>query len=183
MKRDQLKDLQLTDEQIEQIMKLNGHDIEKAKGSFETLQAENEALKKQTADYEASLKNFKKSAKDNEELTAQIEELQNQSKKQKDEFEATVHGLKLNSAVKDALASAHVRNAKAVKGLLDMDKVDFDKDGNLTGLDDQLAAIRESDGYLFDEGNRADYDPANGQPAKADPVQAMVDVFKGVTNN
>ena len=64
-----------------------------------------------------------------------------------------------------------------------MDKVDFDKDGNLTGLDDQLTAIRESDGYLFDEGNRADYDPANGQPAKADPVQAMVDVFKGVTNN
>ena len=176
MKRDQLKDLQLTDEQIDQIMKLNGHDIEKAKGSFETLQAENEALKKQTADYEASLKNFKKSAKDNEEL-------QNQSKKQKDEFEATVHGLKLNSAVKDALASAHVRNAKAVKGLLDMDKVGFDKDGNLTGLDDQLTAIRESDGYLFDEGNRADYDPANGQPPKADPVQAMVDVFKGVTNN
>ena len=90
-------------------MKLNGHDIEKAKGSFE-------ALKKRTADYEESLKSFKKFAKDNEEL-------QNQSKKQKDEFEATVHGLKLNSAVKDALASAHVRNAKAVKCLLDMDKV------------------------------------------------------------
>ncbi|MDD6407462.1 MAG: phage scaffolding protein [Lactobacillus equicursoris] len=88
MKREQLKDLQLTDKQIEQIMKLNGHDIEKAKGSFETLQAENEALKKQTADYEASLKSFKKSAKDNEELTAQIEEQQKQSKKQKDEFEA-----------------------------------------------------------------------------------------------
>ena len=98
MKRDQLKDLQLTDEQIEQIMKLNGHYIEKAKGSFETLQAENEALKKQTVDYEASLKSFKKSAKDNEEL-------QNQSKKQKAEFKATVHGLKLNFAVKDALAS------------------------------------------------------------------------------
>lgn len=28
-----------------------------------------------------------------------------------------MHGLKLNSAVKDALASAHVRNAKAVKGV------------------------------------------------------------------
>lgn len=92
MKRDQLKDLQLTDEQIEQIMKLNGHDIEKAKRSFETLRAENEALKKQTADYEASIKNFKKSAKDNEEL-------QNQSKKKKDEFEATVHGLKVNVVI------------------------------------------------------------------------------------
>ena len=51
------------------------------------------------------------------ELTVQIEELQNQSKKQKDEFEATVHGLKLNSTVKDALASVHFRNAKAVKCL------------------------------------------------------------------
>ena len=108
--------MQLTDKQIEQIMKLNGHDFEKAKGSFETLQAENEALKKQTASYEASLKRFKKSAKDNEEQ-------QNQNKKQKDEFKATVHGLKLKSAVKDALASAHVRNAKAVKCLLGMDKV------------------------------------------------------------
>ncbi|GHV98280.1 hypothetical protein lacNasYZ03_16680 [Lactobacillus nasalidis] len=147
------------------------------------MKAENEALKKQTVDYEASLKSFKKAAQDNEELTAQIEELQNQSKEQKDEFEATVYGLKLNSAVKDALTNAHVRNAKAGKGLLDMDKVDFDKDGNLPGLDDQLTATRESDGYLYDEGDKPNYDPANGQPAKADPVQCMVDVFKGVTDN
>lgn len=48
-----------------------------------------------------------------------------------------MHGLKLISAVKDALASAHIRNAKAVEGLLDMDKFGWkvsllSKDGHYT---------------------------------------------------
>ena len=39
--------------------------------------------------------------------------------------------------------------------------------------------VQKSDGYLFDEGSKQDYQPNNGKPANADPVQAMVDIFKG----
>ena len=60
-----------------------------------------------------------------------------------------------------------------------MDKVKFGDDGKLTGLDDQLAAIKESDAYLFDEGTKQTYNPSNGQPAGNNPVQAMIDAFKG----
>ena len=35
------------------------------------------------------------------------------------------------------------------------------------------------DSYLFDEGSKQDYQPNNGKPANADPIQAMVDIFKG----
>ena len=77
------------------------------------------------------------------------------------------------------MIAAKVRNPKTFKGLLDMDKVALSDDGALTGLDDQLAAIKQSDAYLFDEGSKQNYIPNSGKPAGTDQVQAMVDAFKG----
>lgn len=179
MKREQLKELELTDEQINAVMSLNGQDIEKAKAGADTLKAENEALKKQASDFEKSIKEPKKNAKNGDDLTAQIEALQEANKKQKEDFEAKVTGLKIDSAVKEALAAAKVRNPKTFKGLLDMDKVKIGEDGQLTGLEDQLAAIKQSDAYLFDEGSKQNYNPSSGKPAGSDPVQAMIDAFNG----
>ena len=34
-------------------------------------------------------------------------------------------------------------------GLLDKDKIKFDKDGKLTGLDEQIEAIKKEDSFLF----------------------------------
>lgn len=179
MKRDQLKELSLTDEQINAIMSLYGQDIEKAKAETSSLIAENEALKKQTAEFEQSIKDLKKNAKSGEDLTSQIEALQEANKKQQAEFDNQVKAIRLESAVKDALTAAKVRNPKTFKGLLDMDKVALSDDGTLTGLDDQLAAIKQSDAYLFDEGSKQNYTPNSGKPAGTDQVQAMVDAFKG----
>ena len=54
-----------------------------------------------------------------------------------------------NSAVDMAILKAGGRNAKAVKALLDMEKVTLKEDGTLDGLD--LDALKKSDGYLFSE--------------------------------
>lgn len=43
-----------------------------------------------------------------------------------------------------------------------MDEIKLDDDGNLTGLDDQIKSLQKSDGYLFDEGSKQDYQPNNG---------------------
>ncbi|MEY6548799.1 phage scaffolding protein, partial [Listeria monocytogenes] len=47
-----------------------------------------------------------------------------------------------------ALANAKARNPKAVKALLDNDKLELTDEG-LKGLDEQLGALQESDAYLF----------------------------------
>ena len=49
-----------------------------------------------------------------------------------------------------AIAKSNPKNAKALKALLEIKNIKLE-DGKLTGLEDQLTALKESDGYLFDE--------------------------------
>lgn len=175
MKRDQLKELGLDDGQIKQVMDLNGKDINKAKAS---LTVENEDLRKQMADRDKDLKHLKSQVKDNDDLSNQFKELQDKYKQDTTNLTNKIGEVKLNSAVDQSLAANKVRNVKAVKALLNMDNVKLDDKGNLTGLDDQIKSIKESDSYLFDEGSKQTYNPSNGQPAKPDTTQTLVDIFK-----
>ena len=59
--------------------------------------------------------------------------------------------LKLDCAVDIALAAAGAKNVKTVKALLDLAEVRLGEDGRLSGFDEQLKAVRRSDGYLFAE--------------------------------
>jgi DNA repair exonuclease SbcCD ATPase subunit len=115
-----------------------------------------EAKKKLEADLAArdtQLEELKKAAGTSEELKAQIEQLQAENQKAAEEWQAKMAQMQLDFAIDKALTAAKAKNAKAVKALLDMDKVKLD--GNqLLGLDDQLKAIKESDAYLFGESGR-----------------------------
>jgi DNA repair exonuclease SbcCD ATPase subunit len=115
-----------------------------------------EAKKKLEADLAArdtQLEELKKAAGTSEELKAQIEQLQAENQKAAEEWQAKMAQMQLDFAIDKALTAAKAKNAKAVKALLDMDKVKLD--GNqLLGLDDQLKAIKESDPYLFGESGR-----------------------------
>ena len=44
--------------------------------------------------------------------------------------------------------------------MLDVDKIKFDKDGNLTGLDDQMETLKKEDSFLF---KQATPEPDNTQ--------------------
>ena len=58
-----------------------------------------------------------------------------------------MRALKKAAAVDMAVMKAGARNAKAVKALIDMDKVTVKDDGTIEGLD--IEKIKETDGYLF----------------------------------
>ena len=66
--------------------------------------------------------------------------------KYQDELAAKEKSFKIEGALRDAKA----KNVKAVLSLIDTDKVSVKKDGKLDGLTDQLDAIKQSDGYLFE---------------------------------
>jgi hypothetical protein len=115
-----------------------------------------EAKKKLEADLQArdaQLEELKKAAGTSEELKAQIEQLQAENKKAGEEWQAKVAQMKLDFALERALAAAKAKNPRAVKALLDLEKVKLDGD-KLLGLDDQLKAIKESDPYLFGESGK-----------------------------
>lgn len=179
MKRKQLEELGLQEEQIKKIMDLNGADIEKAKGESSDLQAENEALKSQMNERDKDLKKLRSQVKDNEDLTAQFNDLKKKYDKDTADLTQKLATNRLNSAVDSSLSKAGVRNNKAIKGLLNMDAIKLDDDGNLTGLDDQLKSLHKSDAYLFNEGETQTYNPSDGKPPVTDETQAMINVFKG----
>ncbi|AVK62693.1 hypothetical protein C5Z26_00420 [Lactobacillus sp. CBA3606] len=172
----------LTEEQINAIMETNGHDIENAKaslGDIDSIKQENETLKGQLITRDKDMKVLKKQVGDNEGLTKQVTDLQAKYDQDTQSLTTQLAQTKLNGVLESALTGAKARNPRAVRGLLDMDKVKLTDDGKLEGFDDQVAALKESDGYLFDEGKQTHYEPnGGGGPQDDNPTQAMVDAFK-----
>jgi len=115
-----------------------------------------EAKKKLEADIQErdkQLEQLKNAAGNSEELKAQIEQLQAENQKAAEEWQAKMAQMQLDFAIDKALTAAKAKNAKAVKALLDLEKVKLDGD-KLLGLDDQLKAIQQSDPYLFGESGK-----------------------------
>lgn len=179
MKRDNLKELGLTDEQINKVMDLNGSDIEKAKSNFNEITEENKSLKSQMEERNKDLKKLQSQLKDNEDLSGQLKELQGKYKEDTNNLTEKLHTVKLNSAIDQVLTANKVRNTKAARALLDNDAIKLNDDGTVKGLSEQLDAMKKSDPYLFDEGNKEDYHPSNGNPPEVSAAQQMIDIFKG----
>ena len=149
MTRKQLEDLGLTKEQADSVMKINGDDIENAKGTAATeiknLQTEVEGLKTQVGDRDKQLETLKASAGDNADLKKQIEDLQTENATAKANHESELNQLKIDFAVEKALTGAKAKNIKAVKALLELDDAKLDKDGNVKGLAEQIEKLTSGD--------------------------------------
>ena len=153
MTRKQLEDLGLTKEQADSVMKINGDDIENAKGTAATeiknLQTEVEGLKTQVGDRDRQLETLKASAGDNADLKKQIEDLQTENATAKANHESELNQLKIDFAVEKALTGAKAKNIRAVKALLELGEAKLDKDGNVKGLDEQIEKLRSGDDTKF----------------------------------
>lgn len=146
-----LKNQGLTDEQISSIEKemkeekIYTTSLENADERYTKLKGQKEDLDEQLKTANTTIGQLKKNNKDNEALQNTIKE-----------HEATIETLKKESAQKDfnyaldsVLKDNKCKNTKALKALLDLDNIKFNE-GKLEGLESQLTALKESDGYLFD---------------------------------
>lgn len=159
MKREELKELGLNDDQIAAVMTAYGKEVNPLKEQVDSLTSERENLKQQVSDRDGQLDDLRKNAGKNEELEATIKQLQRDNKaataKYQSDLAAKEKGFKIEGALRDAKA----KNVKAVLSLIDTEKVNVQKDGTLDGLTDQIEAVKKSDSYLFDTENA-------GQPIK-----------------
>jgi predicted RNase H-like nuclease (RuvC/YqgF family) len=110
-------------------------------------------LETDIAERDKQLEQLKAAAGSNEELKKQIETLQAENKKASEEWQAKMAQMQLDFAIEKALTAAKAKNPKAVKALLDMEKVKLDGE-KLLGLDDQLKELQKSDAYLFGESGK-----------------------------
>lgn len=78
-----------------------------------------------------------------------VKQLQKDVNDWKTKYDHDLEETKRDSAIRLAIAKSGTLSEKALMGLLDKDKIKFDKDGKLTGLDEQIEAIKKEDSFLF----------------------------------
>lgn len=155
--KEQLVQYGLTEEKAQEFIDKNIDGVFIPKARFDEVNEENKGLKSQIADRDTQLEQLKKSSGDNADLKAQIEKLQGENKTQKEGYEAQIAQIRLDNAVDSALTAAGAKNNKAVKAMLDMTGVKLDKEGNLTGLKEQLDGVKKSDSYMFNTAGPAGF--------------------------
>ena len=84
-------------------------------------------------------------------LEREIVRLKDEIVRQKAEFDAAVEEMKVRSAVMERLYGVGAKNPKLLVKLIDCSKVGFGDDGGLVGLEEQIGALKEKEGYLFEE--------------------------------
>ena len=137
------------------------------KDKFNTVSEEIKELKKQLAERDTQLETLKGKAAGNEDLLKQIDQLKADNKKTKDDYEATLKQQAKDFAVDKAIAAAKGKNPKAIKALLDLEKVSLDGE-NVIGLKEQIDALAKSDAYLFGDDKKGPIG-SPGSPGPGDP--------------
>src|SRR5699024_7291966 len=185
MNREQLKELGLTDEQIEEVMKAHGKSDNEYKEKAEqvdTLQSQIDDYKGQIAERDTQLEDVSEKAKGNEELTAQLDELKQLNEQTKTDYENKLNEQAFYHKLDNTLTSATARNTKALKTLLDLDIIKLE-DGELKGLNEQPESLQKEHDYLFEQEEKPSNSPqivnpgnpqGNGTGGNDDPFAAKL---------
>lgn len=139
MKREDLELMGLSKEQIDEIMKQNGLDIENAKQNVvaaEKLRAD--GLQEQLNTLTSELTTARDGAATAKEWKAKW-----------DAAEAKIKAMNKASAIRDALAEYKPRDAAMLARLLDNEKIIIGDDGTISGLKEQVEPLKTSSAYLF----------------------------------
>lgn len=131
------------------------------KDVYNTLSEAKAKLEKDISERDKQLEALKKV--DAEGLKAEIERLQGENKTAKEKFDSEMAKLKKNTAIDIFLSNQKAKNVKAVKALLDMEKVSIDGD-NLIGIEEQLKTLKEAEPYLFGDAKPKVGDGTNPPP-------------------
>ena len=118
------------------------------KSRFDEVNESKKILEGQIKAKDKELKDLGKKFEGNEDLASELATIKANSKKMEDEYKKQIADMQLNHSMEAVFNENKVKDAKLIKALLDMDKIKLDGD-KLTGLDDQITALKESHDYLF----------------------------------
>lgn len=149
---------------------LDGDYVTKAR--FNEVNESKKNLSGQIAERDKQLTELKKSAGANDELKKQIEALQKANKDQKAAFDEQTRTLRMDTAIKLAIADS-AQDADIVSGLIDKNKLILGEDGKVTGLTEQVEALKKDKAFLFKTSNPSpQYHPnGGGNPPAANPFK------------
>lgn len=145
MKRDFLKNLGIEDKDIiDKILDENSADIGRAKGSVETLEQKISTLEADIRTKDATIADLQNKVGNTEELNNKITQLETDKTNLTNELNTKVSQIQKDHAIEGKIRDAKGKNIKAIKALLDMDKITYENN-ELGGIDDQLTALASAE--------------------------------------
>lgn len=106
-------------------------------------------------DPEGFLKEYHKARNDLTELRAENKRLTTELESKSDDEAGKWKDRALKAEAKTTLEAQGIKNAERILKYLDLEGVDFDDEGNLTGLDDKVTEVKTDFPELFDTKRRA----------------------------
>lgn len=146
MKKEFLKELGLTDEQVESIMKENGIDIEREKAKLTALNEDLENYKEQLQTAQDTLKSFEGVNVD--ELKGQIENLNKSLSEQEKEYQQRLADRDFNDTLNKAIAELGGKSDKAIRALLDIDTLKASKN-QTEDIKNAITQCKTENDFLF----------------------------------
>lgn len=178
MKREDLKALGYSDDQIEGIMALHGKTVGKLQQDMEGYKTQVGDLTKNLGERDNQLAELSKSAKGQKDWEDKIAELTAQNTKQKEEADARYAAQEKKHLVDNYLTDKRARNLTATSALFDLEKISV-KDGKLVGMDEQYSTVYQGNEYLFEKVQPS----AAGREFGNNPSPSAPETLNGAVSN
>lgn len=150
MKRENLRKILESEEEInikiDKILDSYHSELEPIKRDLERAQDEKKSLEEELGAANDTISNLEKSSENSEAVQQEIESY----KSQIDELIKARDQERVSNAIELAIINAKGKNAKAIRALLDDEKIRLEKDGSVSGIDDQIKMLEKTDSYMFD---------------------------------
>lgn len=167
--RDDLRNIGVDDSKVEEIMSLHGKDVqdlqskeEQAKADYQAAQQEVKLYKERVDEQNDKLDELRNQVNSGEDLNEQIKALKDANEQKDAQHQQEMNNVKLRYEIDKELDRAGAKNRIAVMALVNQDEVQLSDEG-VKGLGDQLASLKESDSYLFNDTNQSSNSQSNNQ--------------------
>lgn len=169
MTKEQLQALNLTDEQINAIIEDYGKNYV-SKTQFNEKNDAYKQAKQEIENLTADINNLSEANKANEALQSQIKELQDAATQREADYNENIKNMKIDTAITKALSKSGAMNETILTGLLDRTKIAIGEDNTITGIQEQIVALKESDPYLFKQDSIKGVVPGDATPKTHDGI-------------
>lgn len=136
MKREQLKELGLSDEQIESVIGLHGKTVNDINSQLKTAQDEAKQYQNQLTETSKTLQSLEEKTKDNPD----VQKLLADEKAAREAAEKELSDMRVSTQVKEALTKAGAKDVDYA--LFKLGQLETDKDGNVKDLDNKIKDLQ-----------------------------------------
>lgn len=169
MTKEQLQALNLTEEQINAIIEDYGKNYV-SKAQFNEKNDAYKQAKQEIENLTNDISTLSEANKANEALQSQIKELQDAATKREADYNESIKNMKIDTAITKALSKSGAMNETILTGLLDRTKIAIGEDNTITGIQEQIVALKESDPYLFKQDSIKGVVPGDATPKTHDGI-------------